>query len=158
MIEVFLIEDNSHYQKEQLDIMREAFLRNFMLFQSKELEKRFRPAHPEMRIYINLLQGLLPEILFRALGEDLTDSISGSFLNAFLKPNSAESPSLVFQFVGTDRSFEFKITSRDGKTVEDASEMVIEKLLSVIGAEEIPPESALNQTYQFENGDWLELK
>jgi len=158
MIEVFLIEDNSHYQKEQLDIMREEFLRNFMLFQNKELEKRFRPVYPEMRIYINLLQGLLPEILFRALGEDLTDSISGSFLNAFLKPNSTEPPSLVFQFVGTDRSFEFKITSRDGKTVEDASEMVIEKLLSVISAEEIPPESILNQTYQFENGDWLELK
>src|SRR3990167_2599774 len=152
MIEVFLIEDNSHYQKEQLDIMREEFLQN------KELEKIFRPAYPEMRIYINLLQGLLPEILFRALGEDLTDSISGSFLNAFLKPNSAESPSLVFQFVGTDRSFEFKITSRDGKTVEDASVMVIGKLLSVISAEEIPPESILNQTYQFENGDWLELK
>ena len=158
MIEVFLIEDNSHYQKEQLDVMRGEFLRNFMLFQNKELEKRFSPAYPEMRIYINLLQGLLPEILFRALGEDLTDSISGSFLNAFLKPDSTEPPSLVFQFVGTDRSFEFKITSRDGKTVEDASEMVIEKLLSVISAEELPPESILNQTYQFENGDWLELK
>jgi len=36
--------------------------------------------------------------------------------------------------------------------------MVIGKLLSVISAEEIPPESILNQTYQFENGDWLELK
>jgi len=96
MIEVFLIEDNSHYQKEQLDIMREEFLRNFMLFQNKELEKRFRPAYPEMRIYINLLQGLLPEILFRALGEDLTDSISGSFLNAFLKPNSANPHLLCF--------------------------------------------------------------
>ena len=56
MIEVFLIEDNTHYQKEQLEVMRGEFLRNFMLFQNKELEKRFRPAYPEMRIYINLLQ------------------------------------------------------------------------------------------------------
>ncbi len=158
MIEVSLIEDNSHYRKDQLDVMRGAFLRNFMLYQNAELEGRFRPASPEMRIYINLLQGLLPEILFRALGEDLTDSISGKFLNAFLKPNSKDAPSLIFQFVGNSRSFEFKITSRDERTLEDASEKVIEKLLSVISAEELPPESILIQNYQFDNGDWSELK
>jgi hypothetical protein len=158
VIEVSLIEDNSHYKKDQLDIMRGAFLRNFILYQNTELEKRFKPTSPEMRIHINLLQGLLPEILFRALGEDLGDSISGSFLNAFLKPNSEEPPSLVFQFVGTDRSFEFKITSRDEKALEDASEKVIEKLLSVISAEEQPPESILIHSFHFDNGDWFELK
>jgi hypothetical protein len=158
MIEVSLIEDNSNYPKEQLDVMRAAFLRNFILSQNADLEKGFNPSSPEIRIYINLLQGLLPEILFMALCEDLTDSISGSFLNAFLKPNSHEPPSLVFQFVGTGRSFEFKITSRDEKALEEAPEKVIEKLLSVISEEGLPPESVLMQTYNFENGDWSELK
>ncbi len=158
MIEVSLIEDNSNYIKEQLDVMRAAFLRNFMLYQNRDLEKSFNPSSPEIRIYINLLQGLLPEILFRALGDDLADSISGGFLNAFLKPNSQESPSLVFQFVGTGRSFEFKITSRDEMALEEAPEKLIEKLLSVIGAEDLPPESILFQTYKYENGNWLELK
>jgi hypothetical protein len=158
MIEVSLIEDNANYPKERLDVMRSAFLRNFILHQDSDLEKRVNHSSPEMRIYMNLLQGLLPEILFRALGEDLADSISGNFLNAFLKPDSEETPSLVFHFVGKGRSFEFKIKSRDEKALKEAPEKMIEKLLSVIGAEELPPESILNHTYHFENGDWSELK
>jgi hypothetical protein len=158
MIEISLIEDKSHYHKEQLGIMRGAFIRNFMLSQKPELETRFKPSSPEMLIHIRLLQGLLPEILFRALGEDLCNSISGGFLNAFVSPNSEQAPSLIFQFVGDFRSFEFKITSRDEKTLEEASEKVIEKLLDVVTAEEFLPESNDLQTFHYENENWIEVR
>jgi hypothetical protein len=158
MIETFLIEDNTHYQKEELGIMRRALMQNFILFESPELEASFKHTTPQIRIYIKFLMGLLPEILLRALGEDLYDSIYGDFLNAFINPNSGETPSLIFHFVGDFRSFEFEITSRDEKTLLEASEKVIEELLNVLKAEGLSPESDNTQVFHYENENWTQIK
>ncbi len=158
MIETLLIDDRTHYQKEQLEIMRSALMRNFTLSQNPELEAGFKQINPEVRIYMKLLMGLLPDILFRALGEDLCYSIGGSFLNTFVNPNSGETPTLIFHFVGDFRSFEFKIKSRDEKILEEASGKVIEKLLSVVKAGELATESDNTHIFQYENEDWTQVK
>jgi hypothetical protein len=158
MIETFLIEDRTHYQKEQLDIMRRALMQNFILSENPELEASFKHTTPQIRIYIKFLMGLLPEMLLRALGEDLCDSIAGDFSNTFINPNSGEPPSLIFHFVGDFRSLEFKITSGDEKTLIEASEKVMGKLLNVVKAEELPPESDNTQVFHYENGNWIQVK
>ena len=158
MIETVLIEDKTHYQKEELDIMRRALMQNFILSESPELEASFKRTTPQIRIYIKFLMGLLPEILLRALGEDLCDSMDGDFLNAFVNPNSGETPSLIFHFVGDFRSLEFEITSRDEKTLLEASEKVIEKLLCVLKADGLSPESNNTQTFHYENENWTQVK
>ncbi|MGE5443918.1 MAG: hypothetical protein ACM3SR_04855 [Ignavibacteriales bacterium] len=158
MIETFLVEDKIHYQKAQLEIMKRALMQNFILSENPDLEAMFKHTTPQIRIYIKFPMGLLPEILLRALGEDLCDSISGVFLNALSNPNSGETPSLVFHFVGDFRSLEFKVTSRDEKNLIEASEKVMEKLLNVIKSEELPSESNDTQTFHYENGDWTQAK
>jgi hypothetical protein len=158
MIEVYLIKDETHYQKPQLDMMERIFVKNFIQHENPNIEKFARPVSPEIRIHIMLLQEMIPEILFKALGEDLYDTIRGGFLNAFVNPISRETPSLVFQFVGSLRSVEFKVTSRDEKTIEEASQKVIEKLLSVLTSEELPQESNSHDTqalsFIYEEGVW----
>jgi hypothetical protein len=158
MIETSLIQDRTHYQKEQLEIMRSALMRNFILFDNPELETGIKHTAPETRIYIKLVMGLLPDILFRALGEDLCYSIGGSFLNTFVNPNSSETPTLIFHFVGDFRSFEFKIKSRDEKMLEEASGKVIDKLVSLLKTEELPAESDNTHIFQYENEDWTQVK
>lgn len=154
MIETFLVEDKTHYQKAQLEIMRSRLMQNFMLSENPELETRFKYTTPQIRIYIKFSMGLLPEILLRALGEDLCDSINGVFLNVLANPDSGESPSLIFHFVGKFRSFEFKVTSRDKKALFEASEKVMEKLLNVIKSEGLPSKSDDTQTFHYEGGGW----
>jgi hypothetical protein len=158
MIETFLVEDKTHYQKAQLEIMKEALMQNFILSENPELEEKFKYTTPQTRIYIKFPMGLLPEILLRALGGDLCDSINGAFLNVLASPNSGEIPSLIFHFVGDFRSLEFKVTSRDEKTLLEASEKVMEKLLNVIKSEELPSESDDTQTFYYEGGDWAQGK
>ncbi len=157
MIEVFLIEDTSHYSERQLDIMRGEFARNFMLHEKPALETTRQPAAPETRIYVKALKGVFPAILLRALDEDLGDSLNRTFFNAFTRPNSAEVPSLIFQFSGETASYEFEVKSKDEKILEDALGGVIEKLLEVLTAEETPSQSNYIQTFKYEGGDWREV-
>lgn len=157
MIETFLVEDKIHYQEAQLEIMKRALMRNFMLSENPELETIFKHTTPQIRIYIKFLMGLLPEILLRALSQDLCDSISGAFLNALANPNSAETPSLIFHFVGDFRSIEFKVSSRDEKTLLEASEKVMDKLLNIVKSEGLSSESdGYTQTFHYEGGNWIE--
>ncbi|MBI2487165.1 MAG: hypothetical protein HYW01_09440 [Deltaproteobacteria bacterium] len=158
MIEISLIKDKTHYQQQQLDMMEKIFTRNFITHESPELETSFNPDLPEIRIHIRLIQGVLPELLFKALGEDLCDSITNKdFLNAFIHPSSQETPSLIFHFVGDFRSFEFKITSKDEKNLEEGSQKVIQKLLGLLNREELPPQSTDRRSFRYENGDWTEV-
>ncbi|MGH7890084.1 MAG: hypothetical protein ACRENF_05995 [Thermodesulfobacteriota bacterium] len=159
MIEISLIKDETHYQKQQLDAMRRIFSRNFITNENLELEKSFKPATPEVRIHIRLLQGVLPDLLFNALGEDLTDLIRDQgFVNALLQPNSQQTPSLIFQFMGDFRSYEFRITTGDEKTLEEGSHKLIQKVLSMLKQEELPPQSADIRFFRYENGDWSEVR
>ncbi len=159
MIQIYFIRDDTHYQKQQLDTMERIFTKNFITYESQELERRFNPGSPEIRIHIRLVQGVLPELLFIALGEDLYDSIMNKdFLNAFVHPNSEEIPSLVYHFVGDFRSFEFKITSKDRGNLEEGSQKVVQKLLSLLNREELPPQSTDRHSFRYENGDWTEIK
>lgn len=157
MIEVFLIEDTSHYSERQLDTMRGEFARNFMLHENSGVETTRKPAAPETRIYVKALKGVFPAILLRALDEDLCDSLNRIFFNAFTRPNSAEVPSLIFQFSGESASYEFEVKSRDEETLQDALNGVIEKLLEVLTDEETPSQSNYIQTFKYEGGDWKEV-
>ncbi|HEX3034457.1 MAG TPA: hypothetical protein VHT73_04890 [Thermodesulfobacteriota bacterium] len=157
MIEVFLIEDTNHYNKQQLDTMRREFARNFMLHENPELEATRKPAAPETRLYVKVLKGAFPTILLKALDEDLRDSLNKSFFDAFIEPDSAEIPSLIFQFSGESASFEFGVKSRDKETLQDALSGVIEKLLEVLTDEETPSQSNYIQTFKYEGGDWKEV-
>jgi len=158
MIETSLVEDKAHYHKAQLEIMKSSLMQNFILYENPELETRFKYTTPQIRIYMKFSMGLLPEILLRALGEDLCDSINGVFLNVLATPNSEETPSLIFHFVGGFRSLEFKVTSRDEKTLLEASEKVVDKLLNVIKSEELPSESDNAQIFHYKSGDWTQAK
>ena len=158
MIETFLVADKTHYQKAQLEIMKRELMQNFILSENPDLEARFNYTTPQIRIYMKFPMGLLPEILLRALGEDLCDSIKGVFLNVLANPTSEESPSLIFHFVGDFRSLEFKVTSRDEKTLLEASKKVMEKLLNLIKSEGLPSESDDTQTFHYESGDWTQAK
>ncbi|GBD40099.1 hypothetical protein HRbin37_02388 [bacterium HR37] len=157
LIEISLIKDRVHYHQNQLDIMEQEFLRNFMLANNPELEAKFKPTSPEIRIHIRLFKAL-PQILFKALGEDLCDSINRNFLNAFTNPNSEEPPSLIFHFVGDFSSFEFKVSSRNEDYIMEASKGVIDKLLSLIDTDAVLTESYIVQNFQYQNGNWVEIK
>ena len=158
MIEIFLIKDKTHYQQHQLDMMEKIFAQNFITYENPELKMGFNPTTPEIRIHIRLIQGVLPELLFNALGEDLCNLITDrDFLNAFIHPDSGETPSLIFHFVGDFRSFEFQITSKDEKNLEEGSQKVIQKLLSVLNREELPPQSTDRHYFSYENGNWTEV-
>ncbi len=158
MIETSLVEDKTHYHKAQLEIMKRELMQNFILSENPDLEARFNYTTPQIRIYIKFSMGLLPEILLVALGEDLCDSINGVFLNVLTNPNSEESPSLIFHFAGDFRSLEFKVTSRDEKTLLEGSKKVMEKLLSLIKSERFLSESDDTQTFYYESGDWTREK
>ncbi|MER3447639.1 MAG: hypothetical protein C4291_12750 [Candidatus Dadabacteria bacterium] len=157
MIETFLVEDKTYYKEAQLEVMKRALMKNFLLSENPELETIFKHNTPQIRIYIKFLMGMLPEILLRALSEDLCNSISGAFLNALANPNSVEIPSLIFHFVGDFRSIEFKVSSRDEKTLLEASEKVMDKLLSIVKSEGFFSESdSSTQTFHYEDGNWIQ--
>jgi hypothetical protein len=157
MIEMSLIKDETHYEKKHLDEMQEIFAQNFITRENAELETGVNPTTPEIRIHIRLTQGVLPELLFRALGEDLYNLIANKdFLNAFIHPRSQETPSLIFSFVGDFRSFDFKITSKDEKNLAEGSQKIIEKLLSELNREELSPQAKDTYSFNYEKGDWIE--
>ncbi len=90
--------------------MENLFKKNFITREDNELEKLFKTDMPEIRIHLRLMQGVLPVIIFRAIGNDMLKTISNEiFLKAFLNPSSQATPSLVFHFEGVTKSFEFKI-------------------------------------------------
>jgi len=159
MIELSLIKDRVHYEKEQLDTMYRVFAKNFITYENPGLEKRFNPTSPEIRIHIRLIKGLMPEVLFTALGEDLGDLITNrDFFNAFVNPQSGDTPSLVFDFVGDFKSFEFKITSRNEKSLEEGSQKVMKKLLSIITQEGLLTDPTERYSFLYDDGDWTEVK
>jgi hypothetical protein len=159
MIEISLIKDEAHYEKKQLDAMEEIFVQNFIAPESAGPQTGLKPTTPEIRIHIRLTQGVLPELLFRALGEDLHDFVTNKdFLNAFIHPRSQETPSLVFSFVGDFRLFDFKITSKDEKNLAEGSQKMIEKLLGELDREELSPQSKDLYSFYYEKGDWIEAQ
>ncbi|HXG31050.1 MAG TPA: hypothetical protein VNK81_05345 [Thermodesulfobacteriota bacterium] len=159
MIELSLIRDRTHYEKEQLDTMYGVFAKSFITHENPDLEKGFNPVSPEIRIHIKLTKGLIPEVLFMALGEDLCDFITNrDFFYAFSNPISDDIPSLVFDFVGESKSFEFKITSKSEKSLEEGSQKVMKKLLSVITQEGLLIDPVERYRFLYDNGDWTEVK
>ncbi len=78
--------------------------------------------------------------------------------NALLQPNSQQTPSLIFQFMGDFRSYEFRITTEDEKTLEEGSHKLIQKLLSMIKQEELPPQAADIRFFRYENENWSEVR
>jgi hypothetical protein len=159
MIEITFVTDKANYPVEQLDIMEKVFNKNFITTQNEDLEMMFKPDSPETLIYIKLTKGVIPEILFTALGEDLSDSVSSNdFFNAFISPNSRETPSLIFIFQGDTRSFEFKIKSKNQKNLREGSKKIIEKLLSVLTEEGQTLNSQDRQAFHYRRGGWAEVK
>ncbi|HWP91646.1 MAG TPA: hypothetical protein VNN20_05570 [Thermodesulfobacteriota bacterium] len=159
MIEITFITDKANYPAEQIDIMERIFNKNFITTQNEDLEIIFKPDSPETLIYIKLTKGVIPEILFTALGEDLSDSVSSNdFFNAFISANSKETPSLIFVFEGGTRSFEFKIKSKNQKSLKEGSKKIIEKLLSVLTDEDRVLNSHDRQTFHYRRGGWVEVK
>ncbi len=159
MIEISFITDKANYPAEQIDIMERIFSKNFITTQREELEIISNPDSPETLIHIKLTKGVIPEILFTALGEDLSDSVSSNdFFNAFISANSKETPSLIFVFEGGTRSFEFRIKSKSQKSLKEGSKKIIEKLLSVLTDEDRVLNSQDRQTFHYRRGGWAEVK
>jgi hypothetical protein len=155
MIEISLINDNTNYQKENLDKMENLFKKNFITREGSELEKLFKSDTPEIRIHLRLKQGVLPVVIFNAIGNDMFKTISDEiFLNAFLNPSSQETPSLVFHFKGEIKSFQFKIQSRDKSVIKLGSRTVFDTLLNILNAEELPDLYRESKFFEYVNGEW----
>jgi hypothetical protein len=157
MIEISLIKDNKNYQKENLDKMENLFKKNFITREDNELEKLFKSDIPEIRIHLKLVQGVLPVVIFRAIGNDMFKTISNEiFLKAFLNPSSQAIPSLIFHFEGVTKSFDFKIQSKDEEQIKLGSKTVFDKLLSFLNAEELPTINKESHFFEYLDGEWKE--
>ncbi len=157
MIEISLIRDNTNYQKESLDKKENLFKKNFITREDNELEKLFKTDMPEIRIHLRLMQGVLPVIIFRAIGNDMLKTISNEiFLKAFLNPSSQATPSLVFHFEGVTKSFDFKIQSKDEEQIKLGSRTVFDKLLSFLNTEELPAINEESHFFEYLDGEWKE--
>jgi hypothetical protein len=157
MIEISLIKDNTNYQKENLDKMENLFKKNFITREDNELEKLFKSDMPEIRIHLRLVQGVLPVVIFRAVGNDMFKMISNEiFLNSFLNPSSEETPSLIFHFEGEIKSFEFKIQSKDEEQIKLGSKTVFDKLLNFLNAEKLPTINKESYFFEYLDGQWKE--
>lgn len=157
MIEISLIRDNTNYQKENLDKMENLFKKNFVTREDNEFEKSFKSDMPEIRIHLKLKQGVLPVVIFRAIGNDMFKTISNEiFLNAFLNPSSQETPSLVFHFKGEIKSFDFKIQSRDEEEIKLGSKTVFDELLNFLNAEKLPTVKKESYFFEYLYGEWKE--
>ena len=159
MIEISIIKDTINYHEDQLDEMKNAFAKNFILHDSPKFEPQMRPSSPEFRVLFKITQGVLPEVLFVSIGNDLFETVSKKdFLNAFLKPHSKESPSLVFHFLGDFRSYEFRINSTNEDEIKNGSKKVVDEILKITKAEKLPPESHDYRIFKFENREWKEIE
>ncbi|MGB7291269.1 MAG: hypothetical protein WBD99_03770 [Thermodesulfobacteriota bacterium] len=155
MIEISLIKDNTNYQKENLDKMEKLFKRNFITRDANELEKQFKSETPEIRIHLRLAHGVLPVVLFTAVGDDMLRTVSNEiFLNAFLNPCSEETPALIFHFQGQVKSFQFKINSRDEEQIKLGSKTVFDTLLNFLNAEKLPSINKESLFFEYLDGDW----
>jgi hypothetical protein len=157
MIEISLIKDNANYQKENLDTMENLFKKNFITREHNELEKLFKSDIPEIRIHLRLVQGVLPVVIFRAIGNDMFKTISNeTFLKAFLSPSSQATPSLVFHFEGVTKSFDFKIQSKDEEQIKLGSKTVFDELLNFLNAEKLPTIDKESRFFEYLDGEWKE--
>jgi hypothetical protein len=108
-------------------------------------------------VLFKITQGVLPEPLFVSIGQDLFETVNKKdFLNAFLKTHSKESPSLVFHFLGQFRSYEFRINSTNEDEITSGSKKVVDEILKITKAEELPPESHDFRSFMYENRVWNE--
>ncbi len=159
MIEISIIKDTINYHEDQLDVMKNAFAKNFILHDSPKLEPQMRPSSPEFRVLFKITQGVLPEVLFVSIGNDKFETVSKKdFLNAFLKTHSKESPSLVFHFLGHFRSYEFRMYPSDEDEIKKGSKTIVNTILKTIKADEFPPESHDFRIFKYENPVWNENK
>ena len=157
MIAISLIKDKTNYQKEDLDKMESLFKKQFITRDSNELEKLFKSDRPEIRIHLQLAQGVLPLVLFTAVGDDMFRTVSNEiFLNAFLNPSSPQTPSLVFHFEGEIKSFQFRIKSRDGEVIKLGSRTVFDTLLNYLSSEELPTTNKESLLFEYLKGEWKE--
>jgi len=154
MIETTLLEDKPYYSKEQLRIMRAALSENFILSDRHELTEKIDKASPEIRILINFLINYMPELLFKALGEDLYQSLRNEFITAFTNPNSEKEPTLVFQFEGGNSSYQFRVTSKNRRIVEEAARCVVDGFMDVIGDENPPLGIEQVHIFEYKNNRW----
>ena len=159
MIEISLIKDTINYHKEQLDDMENAFAQNFILHEPSIYKPQTRSTTPEFRVLLKIIQGILQEVLFVSIGNDLFETVGKKdFLNAFLGKHSEETPSLVFHFLGDFRSYEFRICSTDGDEIKEGAKKVVDEILNIIKAEKLPPESHDYRIFIYENRVWNENK
>ena len=157
MIEISFLKDNTNYQKEDLDKMENLFKKQFITRDSSELEKLFKSDTPEIRIHLKLTQGVLPLVLFTAVGEDMFRTVSNEiFLNAFLNPSPPETPSLVFHFQGQVKSFQFKIQSSDEEQIKLGSKTVFDTLLNYLNSEKLPSTNKESLLFEYLEGEWKE--
>lgn len=156
MIEISLIKDNTNYSKENLDKIENVFKKTFIT-RDYNPGKLFKSDMPEMRIHLRLTQGVLPVVIFRAVGDDMFKTVSNEiFLNAFLNPCSKNIPSLIFHFEGEIMSFEFKIQSKDEEQIKVGSRTVFDKLLNFLNAEKLPTINKESHFFEYIDGDWKE--
>lgn len=156
MIEISLIKDHTNYQEENLDKMENLFKKTFITRDDKP-EKLFKSDMPGIRIHLRLTQGVLPVVIFRAVGDDMFKTISnGIFLNAFLNPCSNNIPSLIFHFEGEIKSFEFKMQSKDEEQIKLGSSAVFDKLLNFLNAEKLPTINKESHFFEYLDGEWKE--
>ena len=157
MIEISFLKDNTNYQKEDLDKMENLFKKQFITRDSKELEKLFKSDTTEIRIHLKLVQGVLPVVIFRAIGNDMFKTISNdTFLKAFLNPSSPATPSLIFHFEGVTKSFDFKIQSSDEEQIKRGSKTVFDTLLNYLNSEKLPTTNKRSHFFEYLDGEWRE--
>jgi hypothetical protein len=155
MIEISLIEDKTNYHKEDLDEMENLFKKNFITHENNELENMFKSNVPQIRIHLRLVHGVLPTVIFKAVGNDMFKTVADEgFLKAFLNPATKETPSLIFHFEGVIKSFEFKIKSKDEEQIKHGSKTVFDRLLSLLNNEQLPTSHKESQFFEYENGEW----
>ena len=157
MIEISLIKDKTNYEKDNLDKMESLIKKNFITRENNELEKLFKSEMPEIRIHVRLTQGVLPVVIFNAIGNDMFKTISNEiFLNAFINPSSEETPALIFHFQGQVKSFQFKIQSSDEEQIKRGSKSVFDTLLNYLNSEKLPTTNKESHLFEYLDGEWKE--
>ncbi len=157
MIEISFIKDRTNYEKDNLDKMENLFKKQFITRDSNELEKLFKSDTPEIRIHLKLTQGVLPLVLFTAVGEDMFRTVSNEiFLNAFINTRSEETPALIFHFEGQVKSFQFTIKSGDGEEIKHGAKTVFDTLLNYLNSEKLPTTNKESLLFDYLEGEWKE--
>ena len=155
MIEISLIEDKTNYHKENLDEMENLFKKHFITHENNELENMFKSNVPQIRIHLRLVHGILPTVIFKAVGNDMFKTVADEgFLKAFLNPATKETPSLIFHFEGEIKTFVSKIHSIDKEQIKLGSKTLFDRLLSLLKNEDLPSLQKESQFFEYVNGEW----